>query len=60
MNLERKSKPYPITREQVWEAYKLVKGKGETPGIDGITIDDIGANPEKHLYTVRNRLASGS
>ena len=27
MNLEKKSKPYPITREQVWEAYKLVKGK---------------------------------
>ena len=60
MNLEKKSKPYPITREQVWEAYKLVKGKGESPGIDGITIDDIGANPEKHLYPVWNRLASGS
>lgn len=60
MNLEKKSKPYPITREQVWEAYKLVKGKGETPGIDGITIEDIGRNPKKHLYPVWNRLASGS
>lgn len=60
MNLEKESKPYPITQEQVWEAYKLVKGKGETPGIDGITIEDIGGNPKKHLYPVWNRLASGS
>lgn len=60
MNLEKKSRPYPITTEQVWEAYKLVKGKGEAPGIDGITIEDISKNPEKHLYPVWNRLASGS
>jgi len=60
MNLEKKSRPYPITTEQVWEAYKLVKGKGEAPGIDGITIEDIGKNPEKHLYPVWNRLSSGS
>lgn len=60
MNLEKKSKPYPITQEKVWEAYKLVKGKGEAPGIDGITIEDIGKNPEKHLYPVWNRLSSGS
>jgi group II intron reverse transcriptase/maturase len=60
MNLETKSKPYPITKEQVWEAYKLVKRKGKSPGVDGITIDDISDNPEKHLYPVWNRLASGS
>jgi group II intron reverse transcriptase/maturase len=60
MNLEKKSKPYPITQERVWEAYKLVKGKGEAPGVDGITIEDISRNPEKHLYPVWNRLASGS
>lgn len=60
MNLEKKSKPYPITEEQVWEAYKLVKGKGNAPGVDGISIDDISRNPDKHLYPVWNRLASGS
>jgi RNA-directed DNA polymerase len=60
MNLFKKPKPYPITKEQVWEAFKLVRGKGEAPGVDGITIEDIEANPEKHLYPVWNRLVSGS
>jgi RNA-directed DNA polymerase len=60
MNLFKRPKPYPITKEQVWEAFKLVRQKGEAPGVDGITIEDIEANPEKHLYPVWNRLASGS
>lgn len=60
MTLEKKSKPYPITEKQVWEAYKLVKGKGDAPGVDGITIEDISRKPGKHLYPVWNRLASGS
>ena len=60
MTLERKPRPYPITIEQVWEAFKLVRRKGEAPGVDGITIDTISANQEKHLYPVWNRLSSGS
>jgi group II intron reverse transcriptase/maturase len=60
MNLEIKSRPYPITKEQVWEAFKLVRGKGGSAGVDGITIEMVKANPEKHLYPVWNRLSSGS
>ena len=60
MNLFKRPKPYPVTKEQVWEAFKLVRQKGEAPGVDGITIGDIEADPEKHLYPVWNRLASGS
>jgi RNA-directed DNA polymerase len=60
MNLEEKPKPYPITKEQVWEAFKLVKAKGGSPGIDGMTIEAVESNPKKHLYPVWNRLASGS
>ena len=55
-----KSKSHPITKEQVWEAFKLVKANGGSPGVDGITIQTIAENPEKHLYPVWNRLASGS
>lgn len=60
MNLEEETKIYPITREQVWESFRLVKAKGGSAGVDGITIDDVAANPRKHLYPVWNRLASGS
>lgn len=60
MIFKDKSKPYPITKEQVWEAFKLVKSQGGSAGVDGITISDISKEPEKHLYPVWNRLASGS
>jgi RNA-directed DNA polymerase len=60
MNLEEKQKSFPITKEMVWESFKLVKAKGGAAGVDGITIDEVVANPKKHLYPVWNRLASGS
>lgn len=60
MIFKDKSKSNPITKEQVWEAFKLVKSNGGSAGVDGLTIEDIAKNPEKHLYPVWNRLASGS
>jgi group II intron reverse transcriptase/maturase len=60
MIFENKSKSNPITKKQVWEAFKLVKAKGGSAGVDGIAISTITENPSKHLYPVWNRLASGS
>lgn len=60
MTLFDETKPYPITKEQVWEAYKQVKSQGGSAGVDGITIEMISENPKKYLYPVWNRLASGS
>ena len=60
MKSEQQSKTQPITKEMVWEAFKQVKRKGGAAGVDGMTIETIAANPEKHLYPVWNRLASGS
>ena len=60
MIFKDKSKSIPITKEQVWEAFKLVKGNGGSAGVDGITIETIAENPEKYLYPVWNRLARGS
>jgi len=60
MIFKDKSKSHPITKEQVWEAFKLVKANGGSAGVDGMTIQTIAKNPEKHLYPVWNRLASGS
>ena len=60
MIFKDKSKSNPITKEQVWEAFKLVKANGGSAGVDGLTIEAIAETPKKHLSPVWNRLASGS
>lgn len=50
----------PIEKRQVWEAFKRVRTGGVAPGVDGITIEMIEANPRLYLYPVWNRMASGS
>jgi RNA-directed DNA polymerase len=60
MIFEEKQKTYPIERMQVWEAFKRVRANGGSPGVDGITIENVRSNPRKYLYPVWNRMASGS
>jgi group II intron reverse transcriptase/maturase len=58
MNLFNETKTIPISKEQVWSAWKKVKSNGGAYGVDKISIDEI--KPSEHLYKVWNRLASGS
>ncbi len=60
MNLFERTKTIPISKEQVWSAWKKVKSNGGSHGIDKITINEIASKPAKYLYPVWNRLASGS
>ena len=53
-------KPLPITKRMVWEAYKLVKGKGKAAGVDGQSLDNFAQDLGNNLYKLWNRLASGS
>lgn len=53
-------KPLPITKRMVWEAYKQVKGNGQAAGVDGQSLEAFAADLENNLYTLWNRLASGS
>jgi len=57
---EEKAKPLPISKEQVWLAYKKVKSNKGGSGVDGISIKEFDANLENNLYKLWNRLASGS
>lgn len=54
------AKPFSITKQQVWEAYKRVKANKGTAGVDGQTIEEIESNLKGNLYKLWNRLASGS
>lgn len=57
---ELKSKTQPVSKEQVWSAWKRIRKGGQGLGIDQIGIDEIDTNPRKYLYPLWNRLASGS
>ena len=55
-----KAKPFKITKEQVWRAFKRVHHRGEGTGVDNQTWDAFDASLSKHLYRVWNRMSSGS
>ena len=54
MIFEEKQKTQPIERGEVWEAFKEVRAGGESPGVDGITIETVASKPRKYLYPVLN------
>lgn len=55
-----KTKPLPISKRQVWEAYKRIRANKGAAGIDGQTIAGFEEHLEDNLYKLWNRLASGS
>lgn len=54
------AKPFPITKRQVWEAYKRVKANHGGAGVDGQSLAEFAEDLENNLYKLWNRLASGS
>ena len=53
-------KPFPITKQMVWEAYLEIKGKGKAAGVDQQSLEDFNTNLADNLYRLWNRMASGS
>ena len=53
-------KPFPITKLQVWEAWKSVKANQGAAGVDGQSLAMFAENLENNLYKLWNRMASGS
>ena len=54
------AKPFPVTKRQVWEAYKRVKANQGGAGVDGQTLEDFERDLGGNLYKLWNRMASGS
>lgn len=57
---ETKSKPIPITKEMVRQAYRKVRSNKGSAGVDEISLKKFDENLSKNLYKLWNRLASGS
>jgi RNA-directed DNA polymerase len=60
MTTRTTDKPFNITKKQVYEAYKAVKSNGGAAGVDGQTIEQFDADLQSNLYTLWNRMSSGS
>ena len=57
---ELNTKTQPVSKEQVWSAWKHVRRGGKGMGMDEVSMSEIALNPRKYLYPLWNRLASGS
>src|SRR5947209_748268 len=53
-------KPYTISKQVVWEAYKRVKANKGAAGVDGQSIEAFETDLKNNLYKIWNRMSSGS
>ena len=60
MNLWNETKSIPVSKQQVWEAYKKVRANHGAAGVDQLSMEEFDTQRSKHLYKLWNRLASGS
>jgi RNA-directed DNA polymerase len=60
MTLWNETKSVPVSKQQVWLAYKKVRSNAGSAGIDQVSMDEYDAHRSDHLYKLWNRLASGS
>ena len=55
-----KTKPFGISKRAIWEAYHRVRKNGGAAGVDRQSLEDFEQDLPNNLYTLWNRLASGS
>jgi RNA-directed DNA polymerase len=54
------TKPFSVPKALVWEAYKIVRSKAGSAGVDQQSIADFDKSLKKNLYKLWNRMSSGS
>ena len=55
-----KAKPFSISKQVVWDAFKRVKANGGAAGVDGKSIAEFEGDLKGNLYRLWNRMSSGS
>jgi RNA-directed DNA polymerase len=58
--LLKMAKPYEVSKQVVWEAWKRVKANRGAAGVDEETIQGYEVNLKDNLYKLWNRMSSGS
>jgi RNA-directed DNA polymerase len=54
------TKPFSISKQVVWDAYRRVKANRGAAGVDGQSIKDFEFDLKNNLYKIWNRMSSGS
>ena len=54
------AKPFCISKQAVWEAYKQVKANGGAAGVDSQSIEEFEQELKNNLYKIWNRMSSGT
>jgi len=55
-----KAKPYAISKQVVWDAYRKVRANRGAAGVDGQTLAEFEKDLKNNLYKLWNRMSSGS
>jgi group II intron reverse transcriptase/maturase len=59
-NLVSEAKPFRISKQEVYDAYRQVKANKGAAGVDRQSLEDFGRNMADNLYKLWNRMSSGS
>ncbi len=54
------AKPFDISKQEVWDAWLKVKANKGAPGVDEQSFGDFEAGLQGNLYSIWNRMSSGS
>ena len=57
---EPSTKPFTISKQLVWEAYKRVKANKGAAGIDSESVEQFERKLKDNLYKIWNRMSSGT
>jgi hypothetical protein len=52
------SKPFDISKGEVWRAYQKVKGNKGAPGVDKVSLGEFEKDLKNQLYQIWNRMSS--
>lgn len=55
-----KTKPFGVSKQAVWQAYRKVKANQGAAGVDEVSLAQFDQRRNDNLFKLWNRLASGS